>query len=73
MKCPIIRPLFENAGPVWQPYKRKHRPIIEAVQRHYTKCIIGMGELDYEKRMRVLNLPIGQISENFFTRIARTS
>ena len=53
----IIRPLLENAAPVWQPYMRKHINLIESVQRHYTRCIIGMSELDYEKRMRVLDLP----------------
>ena len=36
---------------------RKHINLIESVQRHYTRCIIGMSELDYEKRMRVLDLP----------------
>ena len=53
----IVRPLLENAGPVWHPYLRKHIDQIESVQRHFTRCIIGMKDFDYEKRMRVLNLP----------------
>ena len=53
----IIRPLLENAAPVWQPYMRKHIDQIESVQRHFTRCIVGMKDFDYEKRMRVMNLP----------------
>ena len=53
----IIRPVLEYANVVWSPYYRKHIDQIESIQRHFTRCVIGMKDLDYEERMRALKLP----------------
>lgn len=53
----IIRPVLEYGNAVWQPSKRKFINQIETIQRHFTKCIIGMKDLDYPERLKALNLP----------------
>ena len=37
--------------------KRKHIDLIESIQRHFTRCVIGMKGLEYEDKLRALNLP----------------
>ena len=53
----LIRPILEYANPVWHPTLRKHINLIEGVQRRFTKKIIGCSSLDYEERLKELNLP----------------
>ena len=53
----IVRPILEYANCVWSPHKRKDIDIIEKVQRHFTKNIVGMKELPYEERLQILKLP----------------
>ena len=53
----LIRPILEYANAVWCPSLRKDIDDIEGVQRYYTKCIIGMRNHDYNKRLMCLNLP----------------
>ena len=53
----LIRPLIEYANPVWSPYTRKFIDLIENVQHYFTRCIIGMKDLDYESRLKSLRLP----------------
>ena len=43
----LIRPLLEYCNPVWNPYFRKLVELLEDIQRHYTRCIIGMKKLSY--------------------------
>ena len=47
----LIRPILEYGNVVWHPYLRKNIDKIEKIQRHYTKKIIGMKDLDYESRL----------------------
>ena len=53
----LIRPVVEYGNPVWCPYLRKDIDQIEKIQRHFTKNIIGMKNLNYEERLRLLKLP----------------
>ena len=53
----LIRPIIEYANPVWAPYLRKYIDLIENVQHFFTRCVIGMRNLDYESRLRALRLP----------------
>ena len=53
----LVRPVVEYAKAVWCPYKRKDINEIEKIQRHFTRCIVGMRELDYSQRLRKLDLP----------------
>ena len=53
----LIRPILEYGNPIWSPYLRKNIDLVENVQRHFTKCIIGVKDIEYSERMRLLNLP----------------
>ena len=53
----IIRPTLEYGNVVWHPSNKKYIDLIEGIQKHFTRCIVGMGGLDYEERLRSLNLP----------------
>ena len=53
----LVRPIIEYANCVWSPYKRKDIDLIEKVQRHFTKRVIGMKDLTYKEWLSKLNLP----------------
>ena len=53
----LVRPILEYSNVVWCPYIKYLIDQIETIQRHYTKKIIGMKNLDYPQRLRTLNLP----------------
>ena len=42
---------------MWNPKFKKNVTRIENVQRHFTKCVVGHGDLGYEDRLKSLNLP----------------
>ena len=53
----LVRPIIEYANPVWSPYSREHIDLIEDIQHYFTKRIIGLKDVDYEVRLRMLRLP----------------
>ena len=53
----LIRPHLEYANQVWAPRLAKHITLIENVQRRATKLVPGLADLEYEDRLRKLNLP----------------
>ena len=53
----LIRPHLEYANQVWAPHLAKHITLIENVQRRATKLVPGLADLEYEDRLRKLNLP----------------
>ena len=53
----IVRPHFENATPVWSPFYKKDKIIIENVQRRATKLVSSCKYLSYPERLRTLGLP----------------
>ena len=53
----FVRPHLEYAQAVWSPHLTKHINMIEKVQMHATKLIDGLSDLDYEGRLRKLDLP----------------
>ena len=53
----LVRPILEYGNVVWCPKKKRHIELIESVQRNFSKCIIGMRELNYEERLKALKLP----------------
>jgi len=53
----LVRPILEYGNAIWSPRLKKHTVSIENVQRHFTKCIVGIGGLSYEDRLRSLHLP----------------
>ena len=48
----FARSILEYANQVWFPYKRKDIDMIEDVQRHFTRTIIGLKDLDYHQRLK---------------------
>ncbi len=53
----LVRPHLEYAVQVWHPYQKKEIRKIEAVQRHATKQICNMKNLEYSERLKKLKLP----------------
>lgn len=55
--CAQIRSILEYASAFWDPYQKKDIVLIESVQKKATKYLQGMQGLNYEQRLRKLNLP----------------
>ena len=53
----LVRPILEYGNVVWSPYTRKYIDFIENVQRPFSKCIVGVKNLEYPERLKFLNLP----------------
>ena len=53
----LIRHFLEYAHVVLCPNIKKHDLLIENVQRRFTKRIIGLKNLNYEDKLKSLNLP----------------
>ena len=55
--CALVRPHLEYACSIWSPKLEKDRNLIEQVQRRATKCVPGLANLEYENRLKMMNLP----------------
>ena len=53
----FVRPHLEYAQAVWSPHLKKHMNLIENVQKRATKYVDGLKDLDYQTRLRKLDLP----------------
>lgn len=53
----FVRPHLEYGQHIWSPHLLKHINAIENVQIRATKLVNGLKDLDYEERLRRLNLP----------------
>ena len=53
----FVRPHLEYAQAVWSPSSRKLIDMLENVQKRATKLVDGFGALEYEERLRRLELP----------------
>jgi hypothetical protein len=53
----IVRPTLEYGQVVWSPYQEGLINKIENIQRRATKMLPGLKKLDYEERLKILNLP----------------
>ncbi len=53
----LVRPVIEYGNCVWSPSLQYHIRDIENVQRRATKLLPGLYNVDYEDRLRRLNLP----------------
>ena len=53
----LVRPHLEFANVVWSPRQKKDQTLIEGVLRRATKCVPGLHDLDYEERLKVINIP----------------
>ena len=53
----FVLPHLEYAQSVWSPHLQKYVNMLENVQIRATKLVDGLGNLDYEERLKRLNLP----------------
>ena len=53
----FVRPKAEYASEVWNPYLIKDITIIEKIQRRFTKRLPGLGNVSYDERLSILELP----------------
>ena len=53
----LIRPKLEYAGNVWSPHMKKHIKKLERVQRAATRMVPELSDLEYEERLKKINLP----------------
>ena len=56
-----VRPLLEYCAPVWSPSRVGLIKMIEAVQRRFTKRIVGLHKYSYSVRLQLLCLDALQI------------
>ena len=52
----MIRSRLEYCSPLWSPTKIGDIQNIESIQRHFTSKISGFSDIDYWKRLELLNL-----------------
>ena len=53
----IVRPHLEYGNVVWHPFLRRDIDLIESVQHRATRMVPGFAKLDYEERLKRMNLP----------------
>ena len=53
----LVRPHLEFGNVVWPPGPEKDRNLIEGVQRRATKLVPEMKDLEYEERLKRMDLP----------------
>ena len=53
----FVRPHLEYGQAIWSPHRVKNISAIENVQVRVTKLINGLENLDYQERLKLLNLP----------------
>ncbi len=52
----FIRPHLEYSFQAWRRWLRKDIKLLEDVQRHSTKLVKGLQDIEYEERAQLLNL-----------------
>ena len=52
----LVRPHVEYCVSAWSPYYKKDKELFEKVQRRFSKMINNMEVINYEERLRCLNL-----------------
>jgi len=52
----LVRPHLDYCIQVWRPHFKKDIQLLENVQRRVTKCIKDCDSMEYQERLRVLNL-----------------
>ena len=53
----LVRPHLEYAQSVWSPHLKKYQDLVERVQMRATKLVDHMGALDYNERLKAIDLP----------------
>ena len=53
---PVVRPHLEYASSVWSLMCKKHKILIENVQRQATRLVKCLKHLSYEDRLKTLQL-----------------
>ena len=60
----LVKPLLEYANVVWHSYLERDIEMLERVQHRATRIVLGLSNLRYEERLRILNLPTLEYRRN---------
>jgi len=52
----LVRPHLEYCSSAWSPHYQKDKALLERVQHRFTRLLPGMKSLDYNDRLKKLNL-----------------
>ena len=64
-----MRPILEYSSVIWNPYLINDIQEIEKVQRRFTKRILFHSDLEYEDRLRFINLEELELRRIYFDAI----
>ena len=64
----LVHPHLQFGNVVWVPHIQTDRLLIRGVQRHATKLVPVLKELDYRKRPKSMDLPSKKIDIETVTR-----
>ena len=52
----LVQPKLDYCSQLWSPGDQESINKIESVQRHFTSKVIGLEEMDYWERLKVLHM-----------------
>ena len=52
----LVRPQLEYCSPAWSPHYQKDKALLEKVQHRFTRLFPELRLVDYEERLKKLNL-----------------
>jgi len=52
----MVRPQLEYCSPAWSPHYQKDKALLEKVQHRFTRLFPELRLVDYEERLKKLNL-----------------
>ena len=52
----FIRPLLEYCSSAWSPHYVKDKQLLEKAQHRFTRMIPGLAKMEYQDRLKVLNI-----------------
>ena len=52
----LVAPIVDYCCVVWNPHMKKDINLIEKVQRNFTKRLLGLKEMNYYERMKILRI-----------------
>jgi len=52
----LVRPLLEYCSSAWSPHYVKDKQLLEKAQHRFTRMVPGLAKMEYQDRLRVLNI-----------------
>ena len=51
-----MRPMLEFSSTVWNPVTKQNIRKVESVQKRFTKRLVGLSKISYNRRLEMLNI-----------------